>query len=205
MTVVAEASDGAEAIALAEETRPHVVVMDMRMPNVDGIEATEQIAPADWARPCVGVAGVVLIRLGRAADDRGSARRRRHQLPEEGRRPRRADRGDPRRRPHVEHYAARDTRYSAAASTTARNSAAPSAGSSSGCHSTPTANGWSASSSPSTTPSAARAETVRPTPIRSGAWWWHECAPGASGRIDHSRVPGSISTGCCANVPGAAL
>ena len=44
MTVVAEASDGAEAVALAEETTPDVVVMDMRMPNVDGIEATERIA-----------------------------------------------------------------------------------------------------------------------------------------------------------------
>jgi DNA-binding NarL/FixJ family response regulator len=53
MTDVAEASDGAEAIALAEQTKPHVVVMDMRMPNVDGIEATEQIAAADWAMPVV--------------------------------------------------------------------------------------------------------------------------------------------------------
>ena len=39
MTVVAEASDGAEAVALAEQSTPDVVVMDMRMPNVDGIEA----------------------------------------------------------------------------------------------------------------------------------------------------------------------
>ena len=53
MTVVGEASDGAEAVTVAEQTLPDVVVMDMRMPNVDGIEATEQIAAADWAMPVV--------------------------------------------------------------------------------------------------------------------------------------------------------
>ena len=53
MTVVGEASDGQEAVAAAERTRPDVVVMDMRMPNVDGIEATEQIAAAEWAMPVV--------------------------------------------------------------------------------------------------------------------------------------------------------
>jgi DNA-binding NarL/FixJ family response regulator len=53
MTVVAEASDGAEAVELAESSTPDVVVMDMRMPNVDGIEATEQIANAAWAMPVV--------------------------------------------------------------------------------------------------------------------------------------------------------
>jgi DNA-binding NarL/FixJ family response regulator len=53
MTVVAEASDGAEAVSLAEQAKPDVVVMDMRMPNVDGIEATEQIAGSAWAMPVV--------------------------------------------------------------------------------------------------------------------------------------------------------
>src|SRR6476660_2355611 len=53
MTVVAEASDGSEAVGLAEETTPDVVVMDMRMPNVDGIEATERIAQSRWAMPVV--------------------------------------------------------------------------------------------------------------------------------------------------------
>jgi NarL family two-component system response regulator LiaR len=41
--VVGEASDGAEAIALANELQPDVVLMDLAMPNVDGIEATQQI------------------------------------------------------------------------------------------------------------------------------------------------------------------
>ncbi len=56
--VVAEAADGEQAVAAVLEHRPDVVLMDIRMPQVDGIEATERILAAGEA-----AAGIRIIIL----------------------------------------------------------------------------------------------------------------------------------------------
>ena len=51
--VVGTAADGAEAVAVARRERPDVVVMDVRMPGMDGIEATRGSPPSGLARVLV--------------------------------------------------------------------------------------------------------------------------------------------------------
>ncbi|MER6077848.1 response regulator transcription factor [Streptomyces sp. NPDC001833] len=57
MTVVAEAADGREAVDLAVEHRPDVVVMDIRMPDTDGVAATAAIC----ARPELSQTHVLVL------------------------------------------------------------------------------------------------------------------------------------------------
>ncbi|QEO14048.1 response regulator transcription factor [Agromyces intestinalis] len=53
LEVVGEASDGEEAVALAESTRPDLVLMDLRMPRLDGAEATARIRASAGDAPRV--------------------------------------------------------------------------------------------------------------------------------------------------------
>jgi DNA-binding NarL/FixJ family response regulator len=56
ITVVGTAADGAEAIALCRRAQPDVALMDVRMPGMDGIEATRQLA-----RPDAGAIKVLML------------------------------------------------------------------------------------------------------------------------------------------------
>jgi DNA-binding NarL/FixJ family response regulator len=60
MRVVAEAGDGADAVEAAARTKPDVALMDIRMPRLDGIEATRRIV----ARAGEGVRVLILTTFG---------------------------------------------------------------------------------------------------------------------------------------------
>jgi len=65
IAVVGEAAEGRRAIAIARSLRPDVCLLEIRIAEVDGIEATRQLAGADVADPPV----VDVMRLTSASSD----------------------------------------------------------------------------------------------------------------------------------------
>ena len=57
LQLIGEASDGLATVALARELRPDVVVMDVRMPRLGGIDATERIVAEDPSAKVLGLSG----------------------------------------------------------------------------------------------------------------------------------------------------
>lgn len=54
-TIVGEASDGSQLIEVVNETKPDVIITDIKMPSMDGVEATKQLIKQDSQRKIIGL------------------------------------------------------------------------------------------------------------------------------------------------------
>src|SRR5580698_6094055 len=88
-SVVGEAADGAAAVRLVELYQPDVVLMDVRMPTLDGIEATRAITASGSLCHVLILTTFDLDAYALPIDRRGE------RIPPDGRSPARADAGDP--------------------------------------------------------------------------------------------------------------
>jgi two-component system, chemotaxis family, chemotaxis protein CheY len=71
-SVVAEATDGVEAVALYQELRPQITLMDLCMPNKNGIDATKEIVAIDENAIVVIVSGINAKDLAKTALEAGA-------------------------------------------------------------------------------------------------------------------------------------
>lgn len=71
--VVGTVGDGRQAVAFYRQLRPDLVLMDMEMPNLDGITATQQILAEDPAATVIVCSGAEPIHSRRRAHDAGAA------------------------------------------------------------------------------------------------------------------------------------
>jgi DNA-binding NarL/FixJ family response regulator len=69
LEVVGEATDGIEAVALAAELQPDIVLLDLRMPGLDGLEATERIRKSGLAK------GIIMLTIYDEQENRARAAR----------------------------------------------------------------------------------------------------------------------------------
>ena len=71
--VAGEADDGARGVALAEDLQPDLVVLDMSMPGIDGIEALRQVQAVSPGSKVIILSGLVSAGLAKAALDLGAS------------------------------------------------------------------------------------------------------------------------------------
>ena len=71
--VVGVAGDGAEAVQVAVDTDPHVIVMDLKMPEVDGLEATRRVRAVRPGQQVVLYTAYVDAEVEREAAEAGVA------------------------------------------------------------------------------------------------------------------------------------
>lgn len=72
LEVVAEAADGREALDLAEQHRPDVILLDLAMPNMDGLEALPRLHEVVPGAKVVVYSGFQESALGRKARELGA-------------------------------------------------------------------------------------------------------------------------------------
>ena len=70
--IVGAAEDGAEAVELVRELRPDVVLMDYRLPGMDGIEATAALLDAYSGAAVIGLTASANVRERQALRDAGA-------------------------------------------------------------------------------------------------------------------------------------